>query len=85
MFVHPSQVGEIARRHPAVRRARLVIERPASADEMTLMIETTALEAAAAVAATVQSVTKMRAAVSCVAPDSLPKDGRLIEDRRPIG
>jgi phenylacetate-CoA ligase len=85
MFVHPNQIGEIARRHPEVRRARLVIERPASADEMTLMIETTALEAAAAVAATVQAVTKLRATVSCVAPDSLPQDGRLIEDRRPIG
>jgi phenylacetate-CoA ligase len=85
MFVHPDQIGEIARRHPAVRRARLVIERPASADQMTLMIETSAPEEAEAVAATVQAVTKLRGAVSCVAPDSLPKDGKLIEDRRPIG
>jgi phenylacetate-CoA ligase len=85
MFVHPNQIGEIAKRHPEVRRARLVIERPASADEMTLMIETTAPEAAAAVAATVQAVTKLRALVACVAADSLPRDGKVIEDRRPIG
>jgi phenylacetate-CoA ligase len=85
MFVHPSQIAEIARRHPAVRRARLVIERPASADQMTLMIETSAPQAAEAVAATVQAVTKLRAAVSCVAADSLPNDGKLIEDRRPVG
>jgi phenylacetate-CoA ligase len=85
MFVHPNQIGEIARRHPAVRRARLVIERPASADVMTLMIETAAPEEAEAVAATVQAVTKLRGAVSCVAADSLPQDGKLIEDRRPIG
>jgi phenylacetate-CoA ligase len=85
MFVHPVQVGEIARRHPAVRRARLVIERPAYADIMTLMIETSAPDEAEAVAATAQAVTKLRAAVTCVAPGSLPEDGRLIEDRRPIG
>jgi phenylacetate-CoA ligase len=68
-----------------VRRARLVIERPASSDIMTLMIETAAPDETEAVAATVQAVTKLRAAVACVAPDSLPQDGKLIEDRRPIG
>jgi phenylacetate-CoA ligase len=85
MFVHPLQVGEIVRRHPAVRRARLVIERPASADTMTLLVETEAPHEAEAIAATAQAVTKLRAAVSCVAPGSLPDDGRLIDDRRPIG
>ena len=85
MFVHPLQVGEIVKRHPAVRRARLVIERPASADMMTLLVETAALDEADAIAATAQSVTKLRTAVSCVAPGTLPEDGRLIEDRRPIG
>jgi phenylacetate-CoA ligase len=85
MFVHPLQVGEIVKRHPAVRRARLVIERPASADVMTLMVETAEPDEAEAIAATAQAVTKLRTAVSCVAPGSLPEDGRLIEDRRPIG
>ena len=85
MFVHPLQIGEIVRRHPAVRRARLVVERPASADVMTLLIETEAPDEADAIAATAQSVTKLRTAVRCVAPGSLPEDGRLIEDRRPIG
>jgi phenylacetate-CoA ligase len=85
MFVHPVQIGEIVGRHPAVRRARLVIERPAYTDVMTLMIETAAPGEASAVAATVQAVTKLRGAVTCVAPGSLPEDGRLIEDRRPIG
>lgn len=85
MFVHPVQVGEIVRRHPAVRRARLVIERPASADVMTLMVETEAPGEAEAIAATAQSVTKLRTAVSCVAAGSLPQDGKVIEDRRAIG
>ena len=85
MFVHPSQVGEIVRRHPAVSRARLVIERPAAADVMTLLVETTAQNEAEAIAATAQSVTKLRTAVSCVDTGSLPNDGKVIDDRRPIG
>jgi len=85
MFVHPVQIGEIVRRHPAVRRARLVIERPVSADEMILMIETETPGEADAIAATAQAVTKLRTAVSCVAAGSLPQDGKVIEDRRPIG
>jgi phenylacetate-CoA ligase len=85
MFVHPGQIGEIARRHPAVTRARLVIERPESADVMTLMIETRKPDEADAVAATAQAVTKLRTAVRCVASGSLAEDGKVIEDRRPIG
>ena len=85
MFVHPVQIGEIVRRHPAVRRARLVIERPQSADAMTLLVETEAPNDAAAIAATAQSVTKLRTEVNCVPLGSLPQDGKLIEDRRPVG
>ena len=28
MFVHPSQVAAIVRRHPEIRRARLVVDNP---------------------------------------------------------
>ena len=84
MFVHPSQIVEVLKRHPAVGRGRLVIERPASADVMTLMVETADPEEARAVAATAQAVTKLRTDVSCVPCGSLPQDGRLIDDRRPI-
>jgi phenylacetate-CoA ligase len=85
MFVHPVQIAEIARRHPAIRRARLVIERPESADLMTLLVEGDAADDTAAIAATVQAVTKLRAVVTCVAEGSLPTDGKVIEDRRPLG
>ena len=85
MFVHPSQVAEIARRHPAIRRARLVIERPASADQMTLLVELGGDGAALAdIAASVQAVTKLRGEVRQVEADSLPNDGRVIDDRRPL-
>jgi phenylacetate-coenzyme A ligase PaaK-like adenylate-forming protein len=85
MFVHPVQIGEIARRHPAVRRARLVIERPQSTDAVTLFVETEAPGEAPAIAATTQAVTKLRTEIACVPIGSLPQDGKVIEDRRPIG
>ncbi|HEX5319186.1 MAG TPA: AMP-binding protein [Stellaceae bacterium] len=86
MFVHPNQVGEIARRHPSIAKARLVIERPASADVMTLHIETAASQDEdAAIVASIQAVTKLRGGVARVPAGSLPDDGKVIEDRRPIG
>jgi phenylacetate-CoA ligase len=86
MFVHPVQIAEIMRRHKSIIRARLVIERPASADQMTLLVEMSEpAEAEAAIAQSVQAVTKLRGAVTPVPPGSLPNDGKVIEDRRPIG
>jgi phenylacetate-CoA ligase len=54
---------------------------------MTLHAETAAAAAdlAEALAATLQSVTKVRGAVKLVAPDSLPNDGKVIADERPVG
>ena len=54
---------------------------------MTLMAESAAPDAAleAAVAATLQSVTKLKGAVKLVAPGSLPNDGKVIADERPLG
>jgi phenylacetate-CoA ligase len=87
MFVHPIQVSEIVRRHPSVVRARLIIERPASADEMTLLVEMRdpGGDSETAIAQTIQSVTKLRGNVVRMAPDTLPIDGKVIDDRRPIG
>ena len=86
MFVHPVQIADIVRRHKSIIRARLVIDRVANADQMTLLVEMGApAEPPAAIAETVQSVTKLRGSVSQVPEGSLPNDGKVIEDRRPIG
>ena len=86
MFVHPTEVAEIVRRHKSILRARLVIERPVSADQMTLLVELgEPAESAAAIAETLQAVTKLRGDVTRVAEGSLPNDGKVIEDKRPIG
>ena len=88
MFVHPSQVAEIVRRHPELARARLVVEGALADDRMTLRAETSALHAeglAERVTQTIRDVTKLRGAVSLVAPGSLPNDGKVIEDLRAPG
>lgn len=84
MFVHPSQVAEVLRRHPGLLRGRLVVDGEMANDRMTLHVETAAAAAdlAAAVAGTVRDITKLRAEVQLAAPGTLPNDGKVIEDRR---
>ena len=86
MFVHPRQIAEVAARHPQLGRLRLVVGREAEQDTMTLVGECAAPEASleAAVAATLQSVTKLKGAVKLVAPGALPNDGKVIADERPV-
>jgi phenylacetate-CoA ligase len=87
MFVRPEQVAEVAKRHRELSRVRLVVTRTAEQDAMTLMAETAAGNASLeqAVAETLQSVTKVRGTVRLVAPGSLPNDGKVIADERPVG
>lgn len=86
MFVHPVQVAEIIRRHKSIIRARIVIERPQAADVMNFVVEMgEPAETEAAIAESVQAVTKLRATVTRVPEGSLLNDGKVIEDRRPIG
>jgi phenylacetate-CoA ligase len=85
MFVHPEQVAEILRRHKSIIRARLMVERPHSTDEMTLLAELgEPADDVGQIAETLQAVTKMRGTVSRVPEGSLPADGKLIEDRRQL-
>jgi phenylacetate-CoA ligase len=87
MFVRPEQVAEVAKRHPELGRVRLAVTREAEQDAMTLSAECADAGAgiADAVAETLQSVTKLKGAVKIVAPGSLPNDGKVIADERPVG
>ncbi|HSX93752.1 MAG TPA: AMP-binding protein [Hydrogenophaga sp.] len=84
MFVHPSQVADIARRFPQIRKARLVVSGEMANDRMCLRVESA--EAGEPlrelIAAAVRDVTKLRSEVELVAPGSLPNDGKVIEDAR---
>jgi phenylacetate-CoA ligase len=87
MFVHPAQLTEISRRHPELVRLRLVVSRENEQDEMTLEAECASIDAAhiAAVAVSLQAVTKLRGAVKLVTTGSLPADGKVIVDTRSVG
>src|SRR5262249_11942932 len=87
MFVHPSALAEIGNRHPELARLRLAVTRAGEHDVMTLLAECAAPTAglAEALAATLQAVTKLRGEVKLVAPGSLPNDGKVIADERPVG
>jgi phenylacetate-CoA ligase len=87
MFVHPAQVAEVGKRHPQLGRLRLIVAREGEQDVMVLKAEcgAPASELQGEVAATLQSVTKLRGTVELVAPGSLPNDGKIIADERPIG
>ena len=84
MFVHPSQVAEIAKRHPEIARARLEVTGEKGNDSMTLLCEVAGSPEglADAVTATLSSVTKLRGSVRLVATGELPNDGKVIADLR---
>lgn len=85
MFVHPSQVNNITRRHPEILKARMVVSGRMANDVMTLRCEvreTPAPEKAAAIVESIREVTKLRGDVEFVARGALPADGVLIEDVR---
>ncbi|MBX9824788.1 MAG: AMP-binding protein [Xanthobacteraceae bacterium] len=87
MFVRPELVVEVGKRHPELGRVRLVVTRANEQDAMTLMAECATADAGLtdAVASTLQSVTKLKGEVKLVAPGSLPNDGKVIADERPVG
>ena len=85
MFVHPGQVAQVMQRHPAIRRARLVVDNPALNDRMTLMCEVAGggNEAlAAAIGASIRELTKLRGDVAFMPKGSLANDGKMIDDVR---
>ena len=84
MFVHPGQIAAVAKRHPEIIRARLVVDNPDLNDRMTLQCEVDGVGDALgdAVAASVRELTKLRGEVSFTSPGSLPNDGKVIDDIR---
>ena len=86
MFVHPSQVAEIVRRHPAILKARLVVSGEMANDAMTLHCEVsdpaTMAAQSAAIVESIRDITKLRGDVRFVAAGTLPNDGKVIEDAR---
>ncbi|WP_454918593.1 phenylacetate--CoA ligase family protein [Xanthobacter sediminis] len=86
MFVHPVQVTAAVRKHPAVARARLVVDRIGDGDDMLLEVEVADAAALAqeALLDDLRATTKLRGRLALVAPGTLPADAKTIEDRRPV-
>jgi phenylacetate-CoA ligase len=87
MFVRPEQVAEIGKRHPELGRLRLVVTRDGATDVMTLHAECSSPSDALReqVAASLRAVAKLGGCVELVSPGSLPNDGKVIADERPVG
>ncbi len=87
MFVDPADIDRVVKRHPEIVKARLVVSRANEQDEMDLRIETTVTDPAfaGAVAATLAAVTRLKGSVTATAPGTLPNDGKVIADERPVG
>jgi len=84
MFVHPSQVADIVRRHPEIARARLTVDNPEGNDRMVLEVEVAGDRPASAdaIIAAIRDVTKLRGEVAFRRPGELPNDGKVIDDKR---
>lgn len=84
MFVHPSQVAGVIERHPEILKARLVVDREADSDVMTLHCEVDGgcEQLAAAIGESVQALCKVRGRVLLAVPGTLPDDGKIIDDTR---
>jgi phenylacetate-CoA ligase len=84
MFVHPSQVAEVVKRHREIAKARLVVDNPGGADRMTLHCEVVAESDAlkAAIEASLRDITQLRGEVAFGKPGELPNDGKVIEDAK---
>ncbi len=84
MFIHPEQVDRVAKRHSEIIKARLIIEWIDEADAIKLQCETSHAEESlqAAIVDSIREICKLRGEVELLKPDSLPNDGKVIDDIR---
>ncbi|MCZ6731467.1 MAG: AMP-binding protein [Gammaproteobacteria bacterium] len=85
MFVTPTQVVEVVKRYPEIKKGRLVVGRQADNDTMTLYCETEeegSPDLANRIAASLRDVCKLRGDVVFAAIGSLANDGKVIDDIR---
>ncbi len=84
MFVTPSQIAEVAKRHPQIQRLRLVVDRDATNDTMVLHceVEGRGEGLAEAIANSIREICKLRGEVVLEKPGMLANDGKVIDDVR---
>ncbi len=82
MFVRPEQVADLVARHDEVTKARVIVTREGERDVMTVQVEIDGDVDAAAIAASVADVIKLRGTIEPLELGTLPNDGKVIDDRR---
>ena len=90
MFVHPSQIADVIKRHPEIIKARLIVDQREGIDVMILNCEVEGGSQLSSsdssffqeVSSTIQSVCKLKGEVKLTDPNSLPNDGKVIDDVR---
>jgi len=81
MFVHPSQIADVLKRHREITKARLVVSQEEGRDVMTLHCETKGVNAEL-VEESLQAVSKLKGRIEITDPGTLPNDGKVIDDVR---
>ncbi|USG61637.1 AMP-binding protein [Sneathiella marina] len=85
MFVDPSQVAAVHKRHDEIQKVRLVVSSDNNVDAMTLKCEMRTVandQLKAAIEESIQNLCKVRGSVEFVAAGSLANDGMVIDDVR---
>ncbi|HTP94335.1 MAG TPA: AMP-binding protein [Burkholderiales bacterium] len=86
MFVTPAQVAQVAKRHPEIAKARLIVDfDDRKNDRMTLHCELAGAGSdalARAIAESIREVCKLRGEVAFKPAGTLPNDGKVIDDTR---
>ncbi|MEH6524704.1 MAG: AMP-binding protein [Sneathiella sp.] len=85
MFVDPSQVVAVHKRHDEIQKVRLVVSSNNNVDAMMLQCEIRAEvndQLKAAIEESIQNLCKVRGSVEFVAAGSLANDGKVIDDIR---
>ena len=82
MFIHPHQIADVIKRHPAILKARLTVSHVDAADAMVLSCEVVGAADVEAIKDSIREITKLRGEVRLVDAGTLPNDGKVIEDCR---
>ncbi len=81
MFVRPEQVADFVAKHDEISRARVVASRVGEMDEMTVLVESDAVNTDRYLI-TLKETLKLSGKIKLVSKGSLPNDGLVIEDQR---
>jgi len=87
MFIHPKQVIRVAEKFPSINKARVEISEKEGHDEMVFICESTeqSQDLEQKLTEAIRSECRLRGEVRFVDANTLPNDGKVIDDKRRIG